>query len=134
MNYSQKHINAFITEELSGTSWLLTCFYGHPEVAHRKKGFKLLSSFRPIDSGWCVIGDYNEILTHDEKVGGRSRPEGQMQLFRQVLNNGSLFDLGWSGIKFIRSNRHEDDSFTKERLDRVLANQTWMDLFVTYQV
>ncbi|XP_042974686.1 uncharacterized protein LOC122306319 [Carya illinoinensis] len=57
-----------------------------------------------------------------------------MDLFRQVLIKGSLFDLGWRGDKYTWSNRHEDASFTKERLDRVLANQQWMEGFANYQV
>ena len=123
LNYSQRHINVFITDEPGGSRWLLTYFYGNFEVSQRKGSFELLNSFKPTDMGWCVIGDYNEILTNDEKVGGRVRSEGQMDLFRQVLVKGSLFDLGWRGDKFTWSNRHEDESFTKERLDRVLANQ-----------
>ncbi|KAG6650293.1 hypothetical protein CIPAW_06G032500 [Carya illinoinensis] len=98
LNYSQRHINAFITNDMGDARWLLTCFYGHPEVSQRKVGFDLLNSFEPVELSWCVIGDFNEILTNDIKVGGKEMSEGQMNLFRNVLEKGSLFDLGWRGI------------------------------------
>lgn len=113
---------------------LLTCFYGHLEVSQRKIGFDLLNSFKTNELGWCFIGDYNEILTNDEKVGGRGKSEGQMMLFRNILDKGSLFDLRWRGDKFTWSNKDEDASFTKERLDRVLANQILMNCYINYQV
>lgn len=34
-----------------------------------------------------------------------------------------LFDLGHKGNYFIWSNKYEDDTFTKERLDRAIANK-----------
>ncbi|XP_042969107.1 uncharacterized protein LOC122301794 [Carya illinoinensis] len=41
------------------------------------------------------------------------------------MEEGNLYDLGWMGNKFTWSNRHEDDSFTMERLDRAIANDEW---------
>lgn len=91
-------------------------------------------SFNPVNKGWCIIGDFNEVLSHDEKVGGRCRVESQIALFCEVLQHGNLIDLGWKGCKFTWSNRHEDLSFTKERLDRALANKLWRDNFPEVQV
>lgn len=51
--------------------------------------------------------------------------------FDRFLSKGYLFDLGGIGDKFTWSNRHEDTSFTKERLDKVLANKKWLD-FCSY--
>lgn len=72
--------------------------------------------------GWCVLEDFNEVLANDEKVRGRPRCEKQMEMFRRVLEEGNLFDLGWNGAKFTWYNRHGDASFMKERLDRLMAN------------
>lgn len=84
--------------------------------------------------GWSIIWDFNEILYHVEKVGGRERVENQMALFRRVLEEGNLFDLGWKGAKFTLCNKHEDETFTKERLDQVLANSNWMECFSDFNV
>lgn len=43
---------------------------------------------------WVVIGDFNDILFHDEKMRGRPRNENSMFKFRTALKNYGLFDLG----------------------------------------
>lgn len=113
---------------------MLSCFYGDPIVSQRSESWRLLKSFKPDNMGWCIIGDFNEILFNDEKKGGTIRGENQMNLFRQVVEDGQLFDLGWRGAKFTWSNRHEDSSFTKERLDRALANKEWKNIFTVSSV
>ncbi|KAF5472655.1 hypothetical protein F2P56_009354 [Juglans regia] len=57
-----------------------------------------------------------------------------MERFRSALEKGNLFDLGWRGNKFTWSNEHEDDTFTKERLDRTVANPSWAYLHKDYWV
>lgn len=58
------------------------------------------------DLPWCVLGDFNKILTHDEKLGGKRRPHKQMTEFRVALQKNGLFDLGWINHKYTWSNRH----------------------------
>jgi hypothetical protein len=42
--------------------------------------------------------------------------------FRIALENCHLCDLCYSGFRFTRSNRRTDGKFTKEQLDRAVAN------------
>lgn len=52
------------------------------------------------DLPWLCAGDFNELLKTREKLGGRLRPYGQMQNFREVLDECGLLDLGFVGTKF----------------------------------
>lgn len=53
-----------------------------------------------------------------------------MARFREVLEREGLFDLRWRGDKFTWSNKHHvDETFTKERIDRAVANLKWKDIF-----
>ncbi|XP_041027017.1 uncharacterized protein LOC121267238 [Juglans microcarpa x Juglans regia] len=52
-----------------------------------------------------------------------------MVLFREALIDRNLYDLGWKGDRFTWSNTHGDESFTKERLDRVIANTEWREVY-----
>lgn len=88
LNFSIRHINIIILYAFGENKWLLTCFYGHLKVSRRRSAWELLKSFKADFLGGCVIGDYNEILYNDEKVGGSLRSESQMELFRQVLEHG----------------------------------------------
>lgn len=46
---------------------------------------------------------------------------------REVLNLNGLCDMGRKRPKFTWSNCHGDESFTKEHLDRIVANKQWVD-------
>ncbi|GLT62152.1 hypothetical protein SLA2020_348100 [Shorea laevis] len=52
-----------------------------------------------------------------------------MENFRAVLDDCHLSDLGYTGSKFTWCNSREDSSFTKERLDRAVANSSWCEKF-----
>lgn len=67
-------------------------------------------------------------------MGGRPRPERQMEGFRAALEEGNLFYLRWKVNKYTWNNKREDETFTKERLDRVVANSIWTQMFNEYCV
>ncbi|XP_042944640.1 uncharacterized protein LOC122278525 [Carya illinoinensis] len=87
-NFTQHHISVMVGQDVSKAKWLLTSFYGHPKTSKRKSTWNILSSLKPVNNqGWCVIGDFNEIVSQSEKVGGKERPEGQMDEFRHCLED-----------------------------------------------
>lgn len=45
-----------------------------------------------------------------------------------------LYDVGWRAQKFTWSNRNKDETFTKERLDRAIANQIQLEKLNTQGV
>lgn len=61
-----------------------------------------------------------------------------MEMFRSVLmEECQLCDLGFKVqrvTKFTWSNRRRDQNFTKERLDRVMANKEWCEKFKDAEV
>jgi hypothetical protein len=52
-----------------------------------------------------------------------------MKDFHRVLKDCLLSDLGFSGPKFTWSNERDDEAFTQERLDRMVANSEWCEYF-----
>lgn len=52
-----------------------------------------------------------------------------MVLFREALKVSELYDVGQKGNRFTQSNRHNDETFTKEHLDRVVVNPKWNDMY-----
>lgn len=53
----------------------------------------------------------------------------QMDEFRRLLENCSLTNLGWVGDKYAWCKGHEDGTFIRERLDRAVANHTWLSKY-----
>ncbi|KAF5458927.1 hypothetical protein F2P56_022920 [Juglans regia] len=126
--YSQRHINIWVTR--TEIEWMLTCFYGNPETDKRQEGWGILSHMNLIKpKRWLCIGDFNEVLHHSEKYGGTRRADKQIDDFRNVLQDCQLWDLGFTQGKYTWSNFRQDHNFTKERLDRAIANSEWCAMF-----
>lgn len=57
-----------------------------------------------------------------------------MNGFREIMEENSLYDLNWKGDKYTGSNKHENQTFTKERLDWALVNSSWTMKFHNVRV
>lgn len=57
-----------------------------------------------------------------------------MGSFCEALEANGLFDLGYKGSKFTWCNQHAGPSFTKERLDKGVANDMWISKFKMHEV
>ena len=72
-NYSHRHINAKVCSSPDKSQWKLTGFYGHPDPSKRMEAWNLLRHIARIEPmPWVCFGDFNEILSADEKYGGVS--------------------------------------------------------------
>jgi len=135
LNYSHCHVDALIDDDPRKGSWFFIGIYGFPEVSQRSRTWDLLRQLvRYNGEAWIVIGDFNELLHHNEKWGGRPRPYWQISAFRDVVNDCCLRDMGFKGNKFTWSNRRGGSLCTSERLDRALANQPWWGKFLNASV
>jgi hypothetical protein len=129
-NFSRRHINAIIRTADNDVPWKLTGFYGHPDPSKRMESWSLLSflkNFAPIP--WLCVGDFNEITHQAEKSGACRRRESQMEGFCNALDDCHLGDLGFTGPCFTWSNKRHDGTYTKERLDRAVANSGWCGMY-----
>ncbi|XP_050280875.1 uncharacterized protein LOC126721848 [Quercus robur] len=120
-NYSGRHSDAIVTED-SGFKWWIIGFYGNPEVHRRKESWDLLKALnKKVNLPWLCFGDFNEIVSMEEKMGGARRPQRQMDDFREGINCYRLKDLGYCGSDFTWSNMHEGVHRMYLRLYRALA-------------
>ncbi|KAH1063902.1 hypothetical protein J1N35_028889 [Gossypium stocksii] len=80
-------------------------------------------------SPWIVGGDFNEIMFTFEKCGGVQRDPRRIEAFQEVLEECQLFDLGYTGVSYTWERGNLLETNIRERLDRGLANEGWMNLF-----
>jgi hypothetical protein len=52
-----------------------------------------------------------------------------MDAFRLTFEDCGLSDLGFFGPKFSWRNNREGDDYIEERIDRVVANSSWLTRF-----
>lgn len=83
---------------------------------------------------WLAFGDFSEILSPKEKLGGRPIKWSRALCFNDMLNNCCLTDLGFTGPQLTWSNLRSAQELIQERLDRVVANPSWRQLFPNAEV
>jgi hypothetical protein len=134
-NFSRRHINAIVTIGRNGTPWKFSGFYGHPVTAKRHESWGLLRHLSGLlPTPWLCMGDFNEIVSLSELKGSTTRARKQMEDFQNTLADCHLCDLGFNGPKYTWNNGREGAAFTKERLDRAVANAEWRIMFENVDV
>ena len=129
-SFSGNHIDAFVRETDNSSTWRITGFYGHPETHKRYESWHLLSFLHSqYQLPWLCLGDFNEILSMHEKVGGPIRSQQQMDGFRNIVNFYGFSDLGYCGNDFTWCNMQDDENRIQLRLDRALATHEWIVKF-----
>lgn len=63
-----------------------------------------------------------------EKTGSGFRPPRQVEKFQEAFENCGLTDIPTYGYKFTWSNDKRGLGFTKEKLDRVIANRESLNI------
>ena len=135
MSYSNHHIDATISELSDAFKWRCTGFYGYSETHLRNESWNLLSFLNnQFSLPWFCCGDFNEILSVNEKLGGTLRSQHQMEGFRQAVNRCGFQDLGYCGSDFTWCNMQEGANRIYLRLDRAFATPDWINQFMNTKV
>ena len=79
---------------------------------------------------WLCIGDFNQVLSHEDKFYFNNRNIVGANLFLNTLNELELCELEAKGQRFTWMNRRKDEAFVMERLDRAFAYVEWIMYFV----
>lgn len=67
VNYSNYHIHLKIHGPEATNQWFLTSFHGILKINKKPDSWELLSRINRVgENPRCIIGAFNEILTHDE--------------------------------------------------------------------
>ncbi|XP_062113962.1 uncharacterized protein LOC133824968 [Humulus lupulus] len=107
----------------------ITIVYGFNEDRKRKKLWEDLKEvLAQVQGPWLLIGDFNDILVSNERVGRRST-KGPTQEFRECVDYCKLEDLKFSGAFFTWNNKQMSEFRVCSKIDRALVNSTWADSF-----
>ncbi|XP_031101984.1 uncharacterized protein LOC116005889 [Ipomoea triloba] len=129
LGYSNNYIDVRVT--ITGKpDWRLTCFYGFPERSRRQQAWDLLRDLKPCSSlPWAVIGDFNDIMSYNDKRGHTPHPNGLIRGFNTALSDCEFTDLGMRGHPFTWERGRGTDHWIEERLDRVVVSSDWRELY-----
>ncbi|XP_062085454.1 uncharacterized protein LOC133791548 [Humulus lupulus] len=79
-------------------------------------------------SPWVLLGDFNATVNNEERIGERVRTL-HSEAFRECLLDCDLEDVHFNGFYFTWSNKQDQPDRIVAKLDRVLGNSTWMEVF-----
>ncbi|KAI0502710.1 hypothetical protein KFK09_017667 [Dendrobium nobile] len=110
-------------EVIGNGSWIVASVYGSTDSLERKLLWESLEKYCSVDLPMVVGGDFNCILSQDEKRGGRkfSMSQGSKD-FQQFLINSDLHEVKASGPRFTWCNNKSGSARILEKLDRCLIN------------
>ena len=54
---------------------------------------------------WVLLGDFNEMISEDEKMGGLPLNRNRISAFRNCMDKCGLMDLGFQGPQFTWTNK-----------------------------
>ncbi|XP_058762667.1 uncharacterized protein LOC131636038 [Vicia villosa] len=129
VNFSRNFVNLVVKDELH-EKWRLTCYYGYPERHRRREAWDMLRELRDmLTAPWCVIGDFNDLLSQQEKVGIHLHPNWLCAGFRDVVSECNLLDVPMEGHPFTWIKSRGTPHVIEERLDRALVTQDWLDIY-----
>lgn len=80
------------------------------------------------DDAWFLVGDFNELMSNSEKMGGPRRLESSFWDFRNLAYNCRIREIQSSGNQFSWGG-WRDNIWVQCRLDRSFGNDNWFRLF-----
>ena len=133
---SEHSIHALMKVHSPSVSFLFTVVYAPPWFYKRKLFWDYLQNLAMnISLPWVLLGDFNDMLSDDEKLGGLPVNRTHISAFRNCMDKCGLIDLGFHGLYFTWTNESPVWQTTiKEQLNRGLGNAKWLMLFPTTEI
>ena len=78
-----------------------------------------------------MIGDFNEITDHSEKVRGRRRSNSSFLPFKQMLTDCGMLKFPFTGNMLSWVEKRSGGTTVRCRLDRAVGNEDWHEKFPT---
>ncbi|KAF7815199.1 reverse transcriptase [Senna tora] len=117
-------------EVFNSDPFFASFIYASPNRDRRKILWSNLMNLSEVVSiPWMICGDFNDILSPDEKWGGNAASASRIRDFKTCIDYCGLSDLGFMGHKFTWYNKRPDGHTVFERLDRFLSNTQWLHIF-----
>ncbi|RYR08900.1 hypothetical protein Ahy_B05g076767 [Arachis hypogaea] len=86
-------------------------------------------SLRSKEEPQAYLGDFNDILIQDEKVGIHPQPRNYLYTFRRFVDNNGLMDVDFKGSKYTWFSNPRNNFITRKILDRVFVNWKWLHIY-----
>ncbi|KAF7153351.1 hypothetical protein RHSIM_Rhsim01G0274800 [Rhododendron simsii] len=123
-------VHTVISEKSTSHDWAGSFIYGSPNREGRDQAWEELTHIGRFESlPWLCIGDFNEVLSTSDKMGGSILSPRRLSSFHEMLTTCGLVDLGFKGPRFTWRNNRLGGDLIMERLYMAFANDKWRELY-----
>ncbi|XP_074282427.1 uncharacterized protein LOC141606944 [Silene latifolia] len=130
ISYDKNHVMVEVKNASGEPEWRAVGIYGWPDAESKHLTWRMIRSLRRSSTIPIILfGDFNEIISLNEKEGGKDRREAQMDAFREALDDCALLDLGYRGSIFTWKRGNSPETLIRERLDRAVATMEWREMY-----
>ncbi|GAU20573.1 hypothetical protein TSUD_33200 [Trifolium subterraneum] len=134
INSDFNYIDMILSSPSDTQKWRATGIYGYPQTLNKYLTCRIINDLSCINNNnkWLVFGDFNLVLTDEEKSGGNPLEPNITTSFRNTLCHCDLQDLSFNGSIYTWTNRHQGTQLIQSRLDRFTATSEWITKFPNY--
>lgn len=134
MSSCSNFIDFECTHETMG-KWRYMGCYGFPERRRWEESWNMIRNLSATSVlPWCMIGDFNDMMSMEEKRGGQRQPRALLNGFFETIMECGLEDLGFTRDIYTWERARGMERWVLERLDRGLAIKEWRELFPAIEV
>ncbi|KAL9237086.1 hypothetical protein vseg_011674 [Gypsophila vaccaria] len=96
--------------------------YGLHSLRQREDLWNDLLRVAPSGGSWICMGDFNVVLSPDERTGDHDSNTRDMSDFQSFVTNVGLFDMPSTGAFFTWTNMQDGSHRKWSKLDRIMEN------------
>ncbi|KAH1202514.1 hypothetical protein GmHk_17G048965 [Glycine max] len=127
-------IHCGIYDNMGKFKYWLTAIYAQNQLEHRRVIWKDLEHLHSTIQGpWCVIGDFNNVASANDRIGGRMVTENEYIDLKEMMNVAGLSEMESIGDYFTWSNKHNVGTIYS-RINKVLGNVKWFQDRLDYHL
>jgi hypothetical protein len=118
INSDFNYFDVLISTVNEPSNWRATGIYGYPQHQNKFLTCQLISDLSETNNHpqWLIFGDFNIMLSNEEKYGGNLIDHNITSSFRNILSLCDLQDLGFKGNIYTWINKHQETTSSNQGL------------------
>nr|XP_010312970.1 uncharacterized protein LOC104644590 [Solanum lycopersicum] len=128
INRSAQLIHCQVKERSKGFQFNFSVIYGFNTIEQRKSLWTDLNKMaQNVISPWLIIGDFNAVLSPQDRQAGAPVNESEIRDFADCVKTMGIHELQWKGSYYTWRNKQIGNTRVLSRIDRAFGNDEWMD-------
>ena len=125
LRLSNQLIHCAVTQLVTNHEFHITYIYSHNHEQQRQPLLEELHQISlSIQGAWCLLGDFNIVLSKDDRYGGNAVEDQELQELSNFMADCEVLQMPSSGAFFTWTNKT-----IWSRIARVFVNSLWHEVF-----